>query len=91
MASFPPSLRSGQVLFSRPVHGQTTVALAGWFLLFCHVRNGCDDGFEQELELPLLTEALHPFEPGDDQTFTGVFEGIERAALHTHALGHVSL
>nr|WP_296290678.1 hypothetical protein [Limnohabitans sp.] len=66
-------------------------ALADWFLLFCHVSDGRDDGFEERLQLRLLTEALHQFDPSGDRTFAGIFEGIERAARHPHALRHVGL
>jgi hypothetical protein len=60
-------------------------------LLLRHVRNGCDNGFEQDLQSPLLTEALDPFDPGDHRSFVHVFECVECAARHAQALGHVDL
>jgi hypothetical protein len=65
--------------------------LANGLLLFRHVGDGRDHGFEQRLQLRFLTEALNQFDPGSHRTFASVFEGVERAARHAHALRHVGL
>ena len=66
-------------------------ALTSGLLLFRHVGDGCDQRFEQRLQLRLLTEALHQFDPRSHRSFAGVFEGVEGAARHAHALRHVGL
>jgi hypothetical protein len=58
-------------------------------LLFRHVGDGRDHGFEQRLQLRLLTEALNQFDSKSHRTFAGIFEGVVGAARHAHALGHV--
>jgi hypothetical protein len=85
MASFRPSLGSERALFSQLGLGTTALsgdALTSGLLLFRHVGDGRDHGFEQRLQLCLLTEALHQFDPRRNRTFAGVFEGVERAARH---------
>jgi prepilin-type N-terminal cleavage/methylation domain-containing protein len=90
----PPSLGNERALFSwldsRP-DAFSGDALADWFLLFHHVSDGRDDGFEERLQLRFLTKALNQFDPRCDRTLAGIFEGIERAARHPHALRHVGL
>ena len=76
--------------------GLATTALSGdalpsGLLLFRHICDGRDHGFEQRLQLRFLTEALNQFDPGSHRSFAGVFEGVERAARHAHALRHVGL
>ena len=94
MARFLPSLGNERALFSwlgsRP-DAFSGDALADWLLLFRHVSDGSDDGFEERLQLRLLTEALHQFNPRGDRTLAGIFEGIERTARHPHALRHIGL
>lgn len=94
MASFRTSLGKERAVFSwldpRP-KALSGDALPNGLLLFRHVGDGCDHGFEQRLSLRLLTEALHQFDPRRHRAFAGVFEGVERAARHAHALRHVGL
>ena len=83
MASFQPMLGSEPSLLSwltpRPkaLWGD---ALTDRLLLIRHVSDGRDNGFEERLQLRLLTEALHLFDPRGDRTLACIFEGIERAA-----------
>ena len=75
---------------------RVTNALAGntltsGLLLFRHIGDGRYLGFEQRLQLRFLTEAMHQFDTGGQRTLAGIFEGVERAARHAHALGHVAL
>jgi hypothetical protein len=88
------SLDSEPVLFSSLDHGSNAISgdtPTGGLLLFHHVGDGSRHGFEQRLQLPFLTQALHQFDPGSHRTFTCVFEGVERAARHAHALRQVGL
>lgn len=94
MASFHPNLGRERALFSQLVLGTSALsgnALTSGLLLFRHIGDGRDHGFEQRLQLRLLTEALNQFDPGSHRTFAGVFEGVERAARHAHAMRHVGL
>jgi hypothetical protein len=58
MASFRPSLGSERALFSQLGLGTTALsgdALTSGLLLFRHVGDGRDHGFEERLQLRLLT------------------------------------
>jgi len=94
VTSFRPSLVNERAVFScldpRP-KALSGDALTSGLLLFRHVGDGCDQRFEQRLQLRLLTEALHQFDPRSHRSFAGIFEGVERAARHAHALRHVGL
>ena len=88
MASFHPNLGRELALFSRLGLGTSALSgdtLTSGLLLFGHVCDRRDHGFEQRLQLLFLTEALHQFDPGSHRTFASVFEGVERAARHAHA------
>lgn len=91
---------SPQPWFSEPVpfswldHGLKALsgdAATGGLLLFNHVGDGSHHGFEQRLQLLFLTKALNQFDPRNKRTFAGVFDRVQRAARHAHALRQVGL